>query len=168
MKKIKLTKGKYALVDNEDFQWINSHKWQYGVRGYATKNLHIGMKNGKRLSKLMLMHREIIKTPTGLFTDHINGNKLDNRKENLRICSRQQNAWNIKKSSHNTSGFKGVSEDKRNLKNNWQAYITLNNKKIHLGYFSTAEEAAKEYNKAALNFFGEFANINKVKNYGKK
>lgn len=158
MKKIILTKGAFALVDNEDFGWINKYKWQYGVRGYATKNLHIGMKNGKRISKLMLMHREIIKTPKGLFTDHINGNKLDNRKQNLRICTRQQNVWNMKISSHNTSGFKGVS--KRN--NRWSASIHKNNKKIHLGYFSTAKEAAKKYNETAFEFFGEFAKLNNL------
>lgn len=97
------------------------------------------------------IHRMIMSEPPGMVIDHIDGNKLDNRKENLRICTQQQNGWNRGKPSNNTSGFKGVCWHKQTQK--WQAII--NHK--HIGYFKTAEKAYEAYVKAAQELHGDFA-----------
>jgi hypothetical protein len=89
--------------------------------------------------------------------DHKNGNGLDNRKENLRMASTAENARNLnKKSSNNTSGYRGVSFSKRHKNKPWMGRIKFNGKLIHLGYFFTAEEAAKAFDKKAVELFGEF------------
>jgi len=151
------------MVDDEDFEKLNQHKWHYGSRHYALRTVHEGYsKDGKRITGSVWMHREVLNTPEGLFTDHINGDTLDNRKENLRVVTSKQNNHNSKLPSHNTSGYKGVSEDKRNLKNKWQAYITIDNKKKHLGYFSSKEDAARKYNEVAKEIFGEYARLNNL------
>lgn len=91
-------------------------------------------------------------------TDHINGNTLDNRKENLRICSIAENGRNRKIQKNNTSGYSGVSYMKGVCK--WQATICVNKNKIYLGVFETAEESARAYDSAAKEYFGEFARLN--------
>jgi len=90
--------------------------------------------------------------------DHKNGNGLDNRKFNLRICTRSQNQQNKKKPISNTSGFKGVAWSK--AANKWCAYIAVNKERIHLGLFVDPKEAARAYDTAARKFFGEFARPN--------
>ena len=92
--------------------------------------------------------------------DHRNGNKLDNRKSNLRICSRSENQMNRGKQKNNTSGFKGVSQIKMNQK--WVAYIKVNYKRIYIGCFLKKVDAARAYNMAALKYHGEFGLLNKV------
>lgn len=163
MKHILLDKGKKVIVDDEDFEKLNHQKWFFGARGYAIRTEHRGYTpEGKRLTGTIWMHREIMQTPEGLFTDHVNGDTLDNRKSNLRVVTAAQNTRNSKTPTHNTSGFKGVSEDKRNLKNKWQSYITINNKKHHIGYFPTKEDAAEAYNRTAREIFGEYARLNNL------
>jgi hypothetical protein len=158
MKKIPLTKGQFALVDDEDFEWLNQWKWLYGGRRYAARNTHFRDEDGKRHTKVIWMHREIIKTPASLKTDHINGNGLDNRKSNLRVVTQQQNTWNLTKPSHNTTGYKGVYW----RANRWEAAIHKNNKKYHLGRFTKLKEAIVAYNNASLKFFGEYAKPNQI------
>ncbi len=159
MKEISLTKEQNALVDDEYYEILSKHKWHFGARGYAMRTVSKGYtKDGKRIQNKVWMHREIMKTPKDLFTDHINGNRLDNRKENLRVVTQQENAWNMNIPSHNTSGYKGVS--KRG--NRYEASIHLNNKKKHIGYFSTSNEAAKAYNQEAVNIFREYAKLNNL------
>ena len=85
MKEIPLTRGKFALVDDEDYEWLSQWKWYCSTTGYAVR----GCKN-----RILYMHREIAKTKPGMLTDHINRNKLDNRKENLRFCSHRENMKN--------------------------------------------------------------------------
>jgi len=160
MRKNELSKKKCAIVDDEDFDNLNKFKWSCGCRGYAVRGINGGYKNGKRVKKMIWMHREIMRTPDNMQTDLKNGDKLDNRKENLRVVTASQNTRNSTIPSHNTSGFKGVSEDKRSLKNKWQSYITVDNKKVHIGYFGTKEEAAKAYNNEAKRIFGEYAKLN--------
>lgn len=106
------------------------------------------------------MHRLIMNAQNGQMIDHINGNVLDNRKENLRLCNKSTNAMNCKVHKHNTSGYKGVAWHKQMKK--WRAYIVINDKQKSLGLYKTKEEAAKAYNKAALELFGEFAKVNKI------
>ena len=125
MKLTKLTKGKFAMVDNEDFEYVNQWKWKYHKDGYAVRTF-TGNKN-------IYMHRVINKTPKGLFTDRINRNKLDNRRSNLRDTTNSKNLMNTGIWKHNTSGIKGVEWNKQKRK--WNAKIQVNKKKIHLGFF---------------------------------
>lgn len=162
MKKIKLTQGKYALVDDEDFEHLNQWKWCFtAAGGYAIRSQHIGYFSGKRKVKRIWMHRVINKTPAGLDTDHVNGNGVDNRKNNLRSATRSQNHMNRKSRPGSVSKYKGVYLDKRF--GNWVAQIRLNNKSTHIGSFKTEAAAAKAYNKEALKHFGSFAKLNGVK-----
>ena len=159
MKKIQLTKGYEALVDDEDFERINKHKW------HARSNRIHGLVYAARSAgktpdrKTHWMHREIMNTQDGMETDHINRDGLDNRKSNLRVCTRSQNARNAKRRVTNTSGHKGVSWDKERKK--WHAEIMINYKKIHLGRFDTVEEAAAAYDQAAEKYHKDFARTNK-------
>lgn len=105
------------------------------------------------------IHRLIMKVNNSkLSVDHINGNGLDNRKENLRICSHKENLRNSRKPKNNTSGYKGVSWDKS--RNRWKAYIIFDYKFKYLGRFKIKKDAALAYNKAAKDLFGEFAKLN--------
>lgn len=153
MKSIPLTQGRFALVDDDDFEYLNQFNW-YCSSGYAVRKLKT--QNGKRLS--MKMHREILKTPDNMTTDHINGNKLDNRKENLRICTQAENTRNRPADRNSTSGYKGVSWNNRLSK--WICQIKANGKSRHLGVFSNPEEAAKVYDAEAIVLFGSFAKLN--------
>ena len=140
MKKIKLTQGKFALVDNEDFEWLNQWKWGYDGR-YARRR----EKNIK-----IYMHTLINKTPKGKLTDHINRNKLDNRKSNLRSANFTLNINNSSLRYTNKSGHKGVwFWEKRNK---WLSSITVNYKKIYLGIFED-KKAAIMVRKEAEGFF---------------
>lgn len=148
MKKIKLTQGKYALVDDLDFRFLNQWKWHYLNIGYAARRDYSN--NGTYL----LMHRVILNTPKGLETDHKNGNKLDNRRLNIRICTKSENSFNKNKQNNNTSGFKGVFWRKDRSK--WKVKIG----KINVGLFSDKVMAAKAYDKKAKELFGEFVRLN--------
>ena len=151
-KTIQLTQGKVALVDDADYEWLNAHKWYYAY-GYAVRAIWwLG-------NKTVWMHREIIGTPEGLRTDHINGDGLDNRRVNLRVCTPSENACNRGAPSNNISGFKGVSWDKRYAK--WRAAIQVNGRKKHVGYFDTIEEAIRAYDRECINLHGKFARTNK-------
>lgn len=157
MAEIKLTKGLYAIVDDEDFEMLNQYKWHSNV-GYAARTIKANPK------KTVLMHRFIINAPKGTCVDHINTNKLDNRKANLRLADKSKNSMNRVVSNYSTTGFKGVHFYKayKKYKKPYQAYITANKKRINLGYFETAVDAAKAYNEAALIYHGEFARLNDV------
>lgn len=154
MKKIKLTKGQYALVDDDDFKYLNEVSWFYLEPGYAARSIRQGTKIIKQL-----MHRVIMNTPKGLEVDHINENKLDNRRQNLRNCLVRENRRNRKSLRNNTSGYKGVCWYKKSKK--WVAKISFNGKRYHLGYFDDIIKAAKAYNNAALKYHKEFAALNK-------
>jgi hypothetical protein len=101
------------------------------------------------------MHRVILNTPDGMKTDHINNDKLDNRRCNLRVCTDAQNMRNRGKQANNTSGYKGVFWSIP--AGRWRAQIRLNRKSIHLGLFYSKEEAYEKYKKAEKEYFGEFA-----------
>lgn len=151
MKKIKLSKGKYALVDNEDFDFINKRKWFFdGRKAARTEYGHN-----------IFLHRILMKAPKDLVVDHVNHNPLDNRRLNLRICTKSNNQHNRNpnRSTNKTSIYKGVSIKKEGY---IRAHITVKTKHIHLGYFKTIKEAALAYNEAAQKYFGEFACLNKL------
>lgn len=149
MAEIKLTQGKVAIVDDADYEWLSQFKWCLTAGKYAGRCI-----NGN----VVLMHRIINKTPEGVWTDHINENKLDNRRSNLRDCTSAQNKANVTRRKDNTSGFKGVAV----FRKKWQAYINKDGKRIHLGHFEKKEDAARAYNEAAVDIFGEFARLNNV------
>lgn len=131
MKKIKLKHGEIVLVDNEDFDEINKYKWCLNSAGYASRR--------KDTHTSILMHRLINSTPKGMETDHINGSKLDNTKENLRNVTHSQNQMHHRIPKTNTSGVKGVVWDKVNKK--WQAQIKVNGCNYFLGRFIEIELA---------------------------
>lgn len=151
MKKIKLTKGKFALVDNEDFEFLNQWKWYINTKGYALRRIYIGSGHKNRKGIQIYMHRVVGKIPKKLQTDHINHNKLDNRKENLRAVTNQQNHFNMPLSKNNKSGCKGVYWFKRDK--NWHVQITLNAKKIHLGYFNNFTDAVFARKQAEQKYY---------------
>jgi hypothetical protein len=155
-KEIELTQGYKALVDDEDFEYLNRFNWCIS-HGYAVRK----QKNGKGL---VLMHRVILGRKLGREllksekVDHVNGNGLDNTRNNLRAATHKQNIRNSAKAAGGTSRFKGVSWHKKS--NKWQALIGVNGKVIHLGHFDDEIEAAKKYDMAALLWFGRFARTN--------
>jgi hypothetical protein len=153
MKEIPLTKGKVAIVDDEDFEHYSKFNYYTHSEGYAVREEWNGG-NKKRFR----MHREIMNTPKGMDTDHINGDRLDNRRENLRICTRSENLRNSRKRPGNSSDYKGVSFFKPTQ--SWRSYINFEGKQHSLGYYNTPEEAAIRYNEAAKKHFGEFAYLN--------
>ena len=158
---IPLTQGKFALADDKDFDRVNQFKWYVEKqhtgqrdRWYATRHL-----NKKRK---VSMARFIMNCPMGLQVDHINGETLNNKKSNLRICTQAQNVRNSKKKCIETatSKFKGVVWNK-NAKH-FRVMIVYQGKSIHLGYFKDEAVAAKKYNEFAQKYFGEFAYLNKI------
>jgi len=152
MKRIPLTQGKEAIVDDQDYEWLVQWNWCMNG-GYA----------GRRARpNFYYMHKEIatkrLGFPSELKADHINGNPLDNRRENLRSATQQMNGINAGLCSTNTSGFKGVAPEK----GQWSAQIHVMGHKKFLGYFDDKVEAAKVYNAAAKKHFGEFAWLNPI------
>lgn len=153
MNKIKLTKGKYTIVDDADFEFLNQWKWYLGGQGYAARRIWNKANktySGLYLHKLLLVGKEV---------DHINGDKLDNRRSNLRFCTRSQNQANRPKMCGN-SKYKGVSFHTRDKI--WNAYIRFQYKLIHLGNFKSDIQAASAYNLAATKYFGEYAKLNPI------
>ena len=154
MKKIKLTRGAYTIVGDADYEKINKFKWFYTGK-YAVRWKRLS----KDMRKMWYMQWDIVgNPPKGFETDHINGNKIDNRRNNLRIVTHSQNQINRKMPQNNTSGFKGVCWDK--IKQKWRADIKLNYKRIFLGNFKNKSEAARAYNKMAEKLYGKLAYLN--------
>jgi len=163
MKEIPLTQGKVALVDDADYDSLMAMgKWYCTSKGYAAKTIQIGSwrRGEKKKYKRLLMHRVVINAPDNMQVDHKFGDKLDNRKENLRLCTASQNQGNSATGKNNTSGYKGVVWHTKAGK--WNGQIRIRGKKIHLGTYVDKSEAAKAYNAAALEHYGEFARLNDV------
>lgn len=137
------------MVDNDDFDRINKYRWYLTDQGYAKRRVF--PENQK--SFLILMHREIMSAPKGSILDHKNLNRLDNRKTNLRFCTKSQNSINRGKRCDNTSGYRGIHWNK-NAKR-WFAKLILNGKEI-TKYATSKREAIKLYRIMADRYFGEF------------
>jgi len=161
MKKIPLTQGQVALVDDEDYERLNVHKWraQWSSRTKSYYALRSSPRKKGEKRTTILMHREVMQAKPGECVDHLYHETCDNQKANLRLCTVNQNGANRGAQTNNTSGFKGVGWHKRDQK--WYARISVNGKVKNLGYYSTPEEAAVVYDKAALGYHGEFAVTNK-------
>lgn len=151
-KSILLSQGYSAIVDDEDFEWLSQWKWYYH-EGYAVRNYK---------GKTIRMHRQILDAKDDKEVDHVNRNRLDNRRHNLRECNRRQNQANKWKTGHkdHSSKYKGVSRKKN--ENKWCAQIECNDKNLFLGYFDNEVVAANVYNHKAKEVFGEFALLNDV------
>lgn len=148
MAKVKVS-DTYALVDDADLELVSQYTW-WLHNGYARTDKQV---NGKR--RHIFMHKLILEElPKGMVRDHANGNRLDNRRSNLRVCTQQQNSRNA--AGYGPSGFRGVSK----YGDKWRAYISLNGKRLYLGLYDDPKEGAEAYNKAALQHFGEFARLN--------
>jgi hypothetical protein len=150
---IALTQGKVAIIDAQDAHRVLRLKWcatRIRSQWYVI--------SGSRIGKTIYLHRFIMQAPTGIEVDHRNCNGLDDRRCNLRLATSTQNKRNSSIRSDNTSGFKGVSWYRTYKK--WKAYIRAQGRQKTLGYFDTALQAAKVYDAAAINYFGDFAKTN--------
>jgi hypothetical protein len=151
-RKILLTQFYFTLVDEADFNRLSKWKWcidRCGQAIYAARRQSDGTK--------IRMHREIIRPEPGSLVDHINGNQLDNRRSNLRLCTHSENLRNTK-ARIGSSRFKGVSWYKQRKR--WSARIVVDGQRVGLGYYADELAAAMAYDAAAVAYFGEFARLN--------
>lgn len=165
MKQIQLTQGKVALVDDEDFEWLNQWKWtpvDNKKTSYARRAFSVF--EGRQTFKTISMHRAIMKvSDPKIFIDHKDHNGLNNQRSNLRICSHSENNANKLPQQNRHSKYMGVGIVNKNKPNsNWKATICKNGIDHHLGVFKTEEEAALAYNEASKRIHGEFGYINKI------
>ena len=159
MKTIPLSRGFFALVDDEDYEGLSKFKWYANGRAkiYAARRIYI--KGGKGKSVHIYMQKELLCLPPEVHIDHINSEGLDNRKCNLRIATQHQNCMNQRiQRRQKSSRFKGVTWDKS--KSKWMSQINLNKRHFYLVRFYNEEDAAMTYNKKAKELFGEFALLN--------
>ena len=151
MKIITTFEGIDTVVDNETYKWAKEIVWRISSSGYVSYR-----KGNERI----FLHRLVAKTQNDFITDHINGNKLDNLRSNLRVVTNQQNVFNNGIRNDNTSGYRGVWY--RKDRGRWQAEIKADGKKYSLGCYNTAAEAAVVYNRKASELFGNNARLNEI------
>lgn len=154
MKKIKLTKGKYAIVSDADYPWLIRFNWYYSPNFGAARNRPKHEREALKVRKKMLMHRYILNAPVNLQVDHINGNNLDNRRSNIRLATASENRRNWV-NRPNKLGMRGIYYHRQS--NRFVARVTVNRKCITVGYFKTALAARRAYCKAARKYHGKFA-----------
>lgn len=152
---IALSKGLYALVDAEDLDLVSSFRWH---AKHSKGNWYASTRID---GDTVFMHNLILGWRKGFEVDHVDRNGLNNLKSNLRHSTLSQNRANVSLRKDNNTGFKGVSFNKAAKK--WIAYINKDKKRKHLGFYITAKEAARAYNIAAFELFGEFAWLNPIR-----
>lgn len=156
MQMIPLNQGAYAIVDDEDFEFLSQWNWFLSSQGYAFRNERHGQ--GRRTT--IFMHRVVAKTPRRCFTDHINFNPLDNRRSNLRICTKRQNNFSRRVLAPKAdTPYRGVYF---RYGTRYHARLKCGGKAILLGTFDNAEDAARCYNEGARKYFGQFAVLNQL------
>lgn len=159
---IPLTKGKFAIVDAADYERVAKYKWYasgMGGRLYAAR---------RQDDKAIYLHRFLTNAPKGMVVDHKDGNRLNDRQSNLRVCTQRQNIYNSPPRGK-ASRFKGVGWDKRH--NKWVAGIRYYGRNIYLGLFQDEAEAARAYDRKAHELFGEYAYLNfpdEIKGHGRQ
>jgi hypothetical protein len=166
MKQIRLrgerAAGRCALVSDADYPKLVGYKWHIDAHGYVVRHVYLGKvgEPGQRRSTgaVVKMHRQVTHARPGESVDHINHDKLDNQRTNLRRCTNHQNCMNMPLSKANKSGFKGVR--RRGDPGSWYARIKFDGQEIYIGRFGTAEEAAMAYDQCAQDLFGEYAFLN--------
>ena len=149
VKHIPMSRGQYALVDAADYEWLSRYKWHLCGGGYAARS---------EKSKRILMHRQIMEPPPGMVIDHIDGSRANNCRANLRVCTHAENQRNRRKKRDSASAFKGVGY----LKNcrRCHAKLVFEGRTVWLGHFDSEPEAARAYDRKAVELFGEFAHLN--------
>lgn len=158
MKKIPLSQGQYAIIDDDDFKYLSQFKW-YAARHKRTWYAVTCVKNKNGEYRARAMHRILLGLSNPkVFTDHIDHNGLNNQRTNLRTCSNKQNGHNRR--PHTGSRFKGVTFDQK--RGDFKSQIIVSGKYIYLGYFDNEIDGAKAYNEAAIKYYGKFANINQI------
>ena len=154
MKEIKLTQNKVAIIDDTDFEIVSRFRWFFN-RGYASSGMY---------PNTIHMHHLVLRREKGFDVDHINGNKLDNRRSNLRLATRSENQMNCHNPRFNKTSYKGVSQKG----NRFQSKVRYKGQTVYLGSFLTKEEAAYAYNEMAKKLYGDFAVLNNIDGaYGK-
>ena len=155
MKKITLSRGLFALVDDEDYEFLNQWKW-YASYNKGTKSFYvvrnITLSDGTR--KSLRMHRLILNCPDDMVVDHIHHDTLDNRRAHIRIVTHAMNLINRGKPIHNTSGYKGVTW--HSSRGTWHARININKKRICLGYYHDIRDAGLARAQAEEKYYGDF------------
>jgi len=151
-KEIPISNGMISLVDDENFEEISKYEWHINYK-YAQTFFYI---DDKRICKKL--HHLILDVPDGMEIDHIDHDGLNNQKSNLRVCTHQQNTMNKSKNKLCSSKYKGVDS----LCNKWRARIMFNGKSVYLGRFKNERDAAKAYNKAAIELHGKYSNLNEI------
>lgn len=149
-RRVPLNNGYTALVSDKDYDGLMLYTWTIHKRPAQTYAVT------RVCGELTYMHRFVLCPSDNEWVDHINGNGLDNTRENIRVCSPSQNSYNRTKQKNNTSGYKGVSR----CRDRWRAQIQNNGRQVFLGVFSTPKDAASAYNKAASAIAGTFAQSN--------
>lgn len=156
----KRASGKVALVDDEDYDRLSKYNWWCNSDGYAIRIEY----EGRKYKRQIFMHREILQPSEGKQIDHINRNKIDNRRCNLREVTPSQNQMNRGLLSNNKTGYKGVTYDRDSKK--FRAFVTKDGCQMHLGFYETPEDAAKAYNVKAEELYGDIAVLNDVNHEG--
>ena len=151
---IGLTKGRWAIVDTTDYEWLSAYRWfaceGRGDRCYAATSIR---------AKVVFMHRFIMQASEGKIVDHIDGNGLNNRRGNLRLCTRLENARNLRPRKGTSSSFAGVYQ-RRGVPEKWYAAVEAGDEKVYLGPFDDEIEAARARDRKARQLHGEFAYLN--------
>ncbi len=156
-KEIPLTQGYVAIVDDEDWPKLSKHKWHVVLLRTGSYAARRTRKSEGGNGSLVYMHRQLLGIVGSAQVDHADHDGLNNRRTNIRTCTKAQNMANLRK-TRRTSRFKGVSWYKQDQK--WSAQVTVDGTKLHLGYFDDEVLAARVYNGAAAEAFGEFALLN--------
>ena len=163
---IPLTHGLYAIVDAQDYERLNRHKWHARLdkrsKNVYAARAHYYRENGKRCCRMILMHREIMNPPDGMVVDHINGNGINNRRCNMRTCTQFENTHNARPRTDGKSRFIGVVP----YKGKWRARVNCKGRRHHVGTFTDQVEAARARDRKALELFGRFARLNFPDEFG--
>jgi len=158
-RRIRLSQGRYAIVDPDDYARLSEHRWHAAKHTRSFYAMRTQWSGKLRRTVTIMMHREIMHAPEGMVIDHINHNGLDNRKANLRLATLADNARNARYPKINTSSkYRGVWYNPK--KKRWRATIGINNKRKQVGYFRNEINAARAYDEAAKKYYRDFAVLN--------